>query len=197
MKRLVITLSPLILLLFAGFSSTAQNSVVNYLNTKDTLFYNNVAYKLSWSSHPADNYYKQEYLPTGENPDKYNSMLLIDFVITPEVDVTVVGQKVAEINERKKNDPVANYALLQSENTNEYLLDFSLSNGKAFGIVEWNAYRYNGYTDKLGHQGVILFGLSKRAYGNAAMDFMRALGSMRREQMKLFSVCKTPDIEIR
>lgn len=199
MKKFIITLSPFILVLFAGFSSRTKNDVVNYLNTKDTLVFKNVAYKLVWSSHTADNYYKQEYIPVTENVEKYNSMLFIDFLITPDSTLNVLGQKIAEIKERQSVDHFANFQVVQNEAKREYLLDFVMSNIKngSFDTVEWNAYRYGAYIDKQGHRGILLFAYSKRSYDKAIFQFMRSLDASRISDMKLFAASDIPDVEVK
>jgi hypothetical protein len=51
------------------------------------------------------------------------------------------------------------------------------SHGQETKLVEWNGYRYVDYTDSLGHKGVLLFGMSKRARGDDVLDFLRNLGT--------------------
>jgi len=199
MRKFVITLSPFMFVLFAGFSSLTKSDVVNYLNTRDTLVFNNVAYKLVWSSHPTDNYYKQEYIPASENVEKYNSMLFIDFLITPDSAVNLVRQKIAEVKGRQNVDHFANFQVMENETLHEYLLDFVMSNinNGTFDTMEWNAYRYTAYTDKQGHRGILLFAYSKRSYEKAIFQFRRSLGASRIADMKLFAASDVPEVEVK
>ena len=69
MKRISVTLIALISCLTV-FSQEA----IDYLNVGKTLKFGKQKYSLAWSSHPADNYYIQEWLPKGENFDNYSQM---------------------------------------------------------------------------------------------------------------------------
>ncbi|MBV9152261.1 MAG: hypothetical protein JO204_10855, partial [Alphaproteobacteria bacterium] len=64
----------------------------------------------------------------------------------------------------------------------EVIVDFVLSDytyNKAGSLVEWNAYRYAALKDQGGHSGVLMFGLSRRAYGDDATEFLRRLKAVR------------------
>lgn len=71
-----------LLLIVPIFSLKAQNKnkTHDYLNIPDPIKLNLKEYNLVWSSHPNDNYFKQEYLSSDEDIDKYNSMVLIEFI---------------------------------------------------------------------------------------------------------------------
>jgi len=199
MKKVFLILSPLLFLLLGGFSSHVKNKVNDYLNTGDTIVFNSIVYKLVWSSHPADNYYKQEYIPENEKVKKYKNMLLIDFVVTPDSVASLVKQKGIEILERKKTDIMVNYHLGYKSASKEYLLDFVFSEGSGGGlsIVEWNGYIYKDYTDKQGHRGILLFGLSKRAYDPDITPFMQGLKINRQVDLSTLLQFTLPDVEIK
>ncbi len=184
--------------LSTSFNRHAADAV-NYLNTGDTLTVNNQQYKLSWSSHPGTNYYKQEYLPAGETPDHYKSMLMVDYLLIDTPAKYIVGVKINEIRERKKTDAVANFLVQKNEKTGEYLLDFIMSDGGGgkSSVVELNAYHYKNYTDKAGHKGVLLFALSKRAYGDDVMPFLRNLKSERQNIIKTMAEASFPGVEVK
>jgi len=122
----------------------AQNKVNDYLNIPGPIKLNQMEYNLVWSSHPNENYFKQEYVSSHENINKYNSMVLIDFIKGDFNIKDVVDQKVAELQEMKKTNPVVNYQIF--ENKEEYILDFLISenskDGKEILIAERNIYRY-------------------------------------------------------
>ena len=65
-------MSVILLGLFLTTISCVQNkvTVTDHLNV-GSISFDNVKYDLSWSSHPADNYYKQEYLPGKDSIEKF------------------------------------------------------------------------------------------------------------------------------
>lgn len=69
------------------------HQIANYLQVSGPLSFNGKSFQLAWSSHPAENFYKQEYLVKGDNPDRFNQMIMID-VITGTSDIKgIVGTK--------------------------------------------------------------------------------------------------------
>jgi len=197
-KKSILYLLPFLFALSTSFNRHAGD-VVNYLNTGDTLTVNNQQYKLSWSSHPGTNYYKQEYLPAGENPDRYKSMLMVDYLLIDTPAKYIVGVKINEIRERKKIDALANFMVQKNEKTGEYLLDFIMSDGGGdnTSVVELNAYHYKNYTDKAGHKGVLLFALSKRAYNGEVTAFFNNLKFERQNIIKTMAEASFPGVEVK
>lgn len=124
------------------------------------------SYALAWSSQPAPNYVKQEYLPEGQSPQTYKQMLLVERVSGPIKVMDAVKVQVDALNQRKANDPLVNMDVIENKASGEALLDFIMSSKDQRGeiIVEWNAYRY---APGVNGEGVLLFGVSHRAYGNA------------------------------
>ncbi|MFB9840763.1 hypothetical protein [Mucilaginibacter ginsenosidivorans] len=100
-------------------------------------------------------------------------MVIVDFVITDAPAKTLIGMKIKELNDRKKDDPVVNYDMMENAGKGEYILDFVLSeqNGGKVSTVERNVYRYKGYTDSSGHKGILLFAISQRGYGDDIVAF--------------------------
>jgi hypothetical protein len=199
MRRVMVFLLPVLLAVTTSFNNKKADEVVNYLNTSEILTVNKQEYKLSWSSHPVSNYYKQEYIPVNENPDHYKSMILIDFLVIDTPAKNIVGLKINEIIKRKETDKVANLMVQKNAQKGEYLLDFILSEGNAdaVSIVELNAYRYKNYTDNAGHKGVLLFGLSERAYDADVMPFLKNLTDERRDIMKRITQDDFPEVEVK
>lgn len=154
-------------------SGTGQ-SVTDYFHLPGPINYNQQDYQLSWSSHPSENYYKHEYLPKGENMEKYKSMLLVELVLGNMTAQAVSKAKADDMEHRKATDPMANYQLSENKATGEFLLGLRMSqgNGDSTTIVEWNVYRYKDFNDGAGHKGVQLFGLSKRGYATDYQQFM-------------------------
>lgn len=168
MKRRLI----LFLMLMVQFFM-AQNKVEDYLHLGDKYRFDNKDYKLVWSSHPMDNFYKQEYILSNENVEKYTRMIMIDFLegdLTPK---DVISNFVNNLENSKKQNPIINYQMYERED--EYMLDFIISknsqDGKEVLILERNVYRYFRINTPK-RKGVLLFGVSDRAYTKKEMDNM-------------------------
>lgn len=196
MKKIHISLIAVLTCLLLSQSSIAQ--VKNYYNISDTLTFNDLNYQLSWSSHPNENFYKHEYLLKGEDPNHFNSMALLDFI---EGDATLedaVNAQVQILIKRKKSDPICNYRVLKNRDGDDYILDFlmGVSNGNKLSIVEWNCYRYKVYTDAKRHRGILMFGISYRAYDDLAIPFLQALPIQRKNILEIVRKHSTPAIQI-
>jgi len=154
---------------------------VDRLSLPDPIAFNGESYRLSWSSHPRPYYYKQEYLPPSQMSERFQRMLLIEAVVRG-VDVNgAVAAQVSMLNKRKATDPTVNFAIIKNPKNDEIILDFILSakDPKGEYVVEWNAYRYSVLRGKNGASGVLLFGISRRAYGDDTANFLRRLKSTR------------------
>lgn len=188
----------ILLLTIPLFYVNAQNTVNDYLNISGPIKLNQKEYKLAWSSHPNENYFKQEYISSNENINRYNSMVLIDFVKGDFNIKDVVDQKVAELQEMKKTNPVINYQIF--ENKEEYILDFLISenskNGKEILIAERNIYRYKIISNEK-NKGVLLFALSERGYPENMDSFFNNLKSNTSKLIEAVGNYKLPDIEIK
>ena len=151
----------------------AQNKVEDYLHLGDKYRFDNKDYKLVWSSHPASNFYKQEYILPNENVEKYTRMIMIDFLegdLTPK---DAISNFVNNLENSKKQNPIINYQMYERED--EYMLDFIINknsqDGKEVLILERNVYRYFRINTPK-RKGVLLFGVSDRAYTKKEMDNM-------------------------
>ena len=151
----------------------AQNKVEDYLHLGDKYRFDNKDYKLVWSSHPASNFYKQEYILPNENVEKYTRMIMIDVLegdLTPK---DAISNNVNNLENSKKQNPIINYQMYERED--EYILDFITSknsqDGKEVLILERNVYRYFRINTPK-RKGVLLFGVSDRAYTKKEMDNM-------------------------
>ena len=157
------------------------DGAVDRLSLPDSIEFNGESYQLSWSSHPTPYYYKQEYLPPGQTGERFQRMLLIE-ATARGVDVNGAAAAQANmLNKRKATDPTVNFAVVKNPKNGEIILDFILSaqSPKGEDVVEWNAYRYATLRGKGGESGVLLFGISRRAYGDGATSFLRKLKSTR------------------
>ena len=171
-------------IVMSSFANSQARKATDYLNIQGPILFDKQTYNLNRSTHPATIFYKQKYIIKGENADKFKTMILTD-VVTCESNIkNVVGAKVEELKRMKKENPAVNYEIIQNPKTDEYILDFLLSANTANGtmsIVEGNVYRYKTFTDKAGHQGVQLFGVSTRGYGAETDKFFASLKANRKD----------------
>jgi hypothetical protein len=172
----------------------AGDGAVDHLSFPDPIEFNGESYRLSWSSHPTPDYYKQEYLPPGQTSERFQRMVLIEATVRG-VDVSdAVAAQVNRLNKRKSTDPTVNFAAFKNPKNGEIVLDFILSakDPKGEDVVEWNAYRYVKRRGKGGESGVLLFGISRRAYGDNTTDFLRGLKSVRPAEIKALASYPLP-----
>jgi hypothetical protein len=141
----------------------------------------------------------QEYIPDGELIGHYNNLVFIDFLTIDTPVNALVERKIGELLEKKKLDMYVDYNLRFNEAAGEYLLDFTISDGNFINLkaVEYDAYRYMKYADKAGHKGVLLFALSKRAYGDDIIPFLPKLKEDMAGILKTHTEFRIPDIEIK
>jgi hypothetical protein len=197
--KLNFIISLLSLSIFLSLACKFEDEVTNYLGTDNNITFGNIKYKLAWSSHPNAQYYKQEYVPEGDNVSKFHNMIMLDFI---QRDIPVLDAVTSQINileKRKKNDINCHYQLIHNADSSEYILDFLMSDisGSVINIVEWNAYRYKAYTDKAGHKGVLLFGVSNRAYDKEAAAFFTSLNEFRDKHKKALIKFTIPEIQLK
>ena len=195
-------LSIFLILMMASAASLAQTNkpAAEYLNAPGPVVFDNKPYHLSWTSHPAANFYKQEYLVKGDDANKFHTMILMDVVTGETAIKNVVATKVAELKKMKESNPVINYEVVDNPKSGEYMIDFLLTANAPDGsvsIAERNVYRYKLFTDKAGHKGVLLFGVSNRVYGPDITPFFASLKSNRKDLMTKVAQVTIPAITIR
>lgn len=167
----------LLSLLMAGSPGLARAAgPVERLSVPGPLQLDGQQYHLAWSSHPTPQFYKQEYLPAGQTSGRYRQMLMLDLLVADATPAQLALAKIGELDARKQTDPLVNHDVVVKEDGSAVLLDFVLSAPDADGnlIVEWNAYRYEARPE-----GVLLFGISRRGYGDE--DARRFLGEELRQ----------------
>ncbi|PTM42344.1 hypothetical protein [Bosea sp. 124] len=142
--------------------------VVDRLGIPGPLAFDGTSYGLAWSAHPSPTYFKQEYLPAGQVSASYDSMLIVEVLDGGASVQSALAAQVRLLNQRKGKDPLVKLDVIQNSRTGEALLDFLISarNAKGVEIVEWNAYRYVPRKAGDGREGVMLFAVSRRAYGD-------------------------------
>ncbi|RTL59380.1 MAG: hypothetical protein EKK37_12680 [Sphingobacteriales bacterium] len=189
-------------LLFFGFTpKNNQDEVKDYLNVPGPLTFDKTDYNLTWSSHPSDIYYMQEYIPKGDNIDKFKNMVLLNVIASDSLKLeAVVALKLAELTKLQKENPVIQFKSYDNSNTGEHIIDFLLSanepDGKHLSFVERNVYRYKYFVDKSGQKGILLFGVSTRAYGHDIYKFFSDLKEHRTEIIPKVGDFSVPEITL-
>ena len=186
------------LFLFLTLSLHAQDKVTDYFNIPGPIKIDNKTYNLAWSSHPNENYYKQEYLGSNEKIEKYNTLIVIDFVKGDFKLEDAVDLKVNELEKMKASNPIINYKTY--ENNGEYILDFLITenskDGKEILIAERNVYRYKLIADGK-NKGVLLFGISERGYQENIEQFFSNLKDNTSKLVEIIGNYKLPNVELK
>ncbi len=182
------TVARLVAAIFATILMVAPAAaeVTDFLGVPGPIEFDGRSFELAWTARPSENYIKQEYVPSGQEVETYDQMLLVELVTgNVKVNDAVLAQ-IDMLKKRKSTDPLVNMEVMQHDATGEVLLDFIVSSKDAKGeyIVEWNAYRYTPYARGSAKAGVLLFAISRRAYGNQnTKAFLGALKQSRFEQV--------------
>ena len=165
----------LILLCFVSKRSGAQ--VKDNFGFPEVITFDSLQYQLTTTYHPNNLYYKVVYLRTGESEDHFNKIITIDFVRTKADSYDFVNKKTKALMERKKTDPAVLIDELTNYKTGEYFLDFITSDQLSgnLNILDRNLCRYKNYTDPTGHNGVILFAITERVYGDSIKVYLKNL----------------------
>ena len=198
-NRPAFLLAIMMLMSVNSFGQT-NKPVTDYLSVPGPIVFDTKSFYLNWSSHPTASFYKQEYIPKGEQANEYKTMLLMDVMTGGATVKAAVAQKLAELKQLKAANPLVNYSSVNNPKSGEYMIDFVLTANTPNGsvnIVERNVYRYKTFVDKAGHKGVVLFGISSRAYGAGVAPFFASLKSTQNDLVKKVNLFKIPEINIR
>ncbi len=164
----------------SGTALAQATPPVDYLGIPGPIEFAGTPYRLAWSAKPAANYTKHEYLPQGQQPASYLDMVIIELLTSGLGVAEVVKSQVQSLEQRRGQDPLVNYQLLQNPNNSQVVLDFLISDQRSGTLtVEWNAYRYVPVAMPNGSQAVLLFAISRRHYGDNASAFLKALKTRR------------------
>jgi hypothetical protein len=195
-KTILTTLLTGLLLTTFTFGQTTKPT--EYLGVAGPISFDKVSYNLAWTSHPADNYYKQEYLAKGDTIEKFKKLIMLEIMTGKTKLKDIVATKVAELKKMKISNPVINYETFEKDG--EVMLDFIISentpDGKLVSILERNVYLYKSVVDKSGQKGVLLFGVSDRHYGNDIDDFFATFKAKRFDLINLVGAFDIPEISI-
>jgi hypothetical protein len=190
------------ILIFTTLISTTifgqETKPTNYFGIENKIAFDKIAYNLAWSSHPANNYYKHEYLQKDDIIEKFNKLIILE-ALTGNIKLNdVVSAKVAELNKMKETNPVVHYEIFRKDE--EVMLDFLVSSntpdGKYLSIVERNVYRYKSIKEKNGQKCVLIFAVSERAYGDEIDKFFSKLKEHRFDLIKIVGQFEIPEITI-
>jgi len=185
-----------VLVVLALATPALAQQVTDYLGVPGPIAFNGTDYALSWSSQPTPQYTKQEYLPSGQVPEAYDNMLMVEFLAGDLKPASMAGAQMDLLTARKAVDPVVNMALTENPEKGEVILDFVLSGRDAKGaiVVEWNAYRYAVKETAAGLTGGMLMAISHRAYGEeAAKAFLTSLQDFKAVQVRALAEAELPE----
>lgn len=197
LKNKITTLAAGLMLTSLSFGQTTK-SATDYLGLAKSISFNNVSYNLTWTSHPTDNYYKQEYIAENDNIDKFKRLITIDVLVGNIKIKDAVASKIEELEKIKATNPIVNYQIFEKDD--EIMLEFLLSqntpDGKNINIVEQNVYRYKTTKDKNGQTALLLFAVSDRGYENDIQKFFANLKQQRSDLLNAVGTFEIPEITI-
>ncbi|WP_018619521.1 hypothetical protein [Spirosoma luteum] len=176
-NSVLISLVTLLMLSAPGYGQ-APKPAVNFLGIQTPIFVQKNAFRLSWSSHPAASFYKQEYLVAGDSFPKYKSMVTIDFVLTESTVDQAVDTKLRELEGLKRTNPIVQYTIVSNAATGEKIIDCLIGNNAADeqnNLVERDVFRFKAVKTKSGKRGILLFMVSNRKYGPGVTPFLTKL----------------------
>lgn len=164
MKNIVT--AALVFLTVTAWAQDKKNIImIDSVTSYNAILFEKETYTIAWSN-SNKTYYKQEYIRAKDSLDKFNKMITIDILISDLAAKDVVSKKIKEIEALKSKDPIANYQVIENEQTGEFLLDFLMSNDN---LYEWNAYRYKTLTTNKG-KAVLLFAYTFRSFEGAELN---------------------------
>jgi hypothetical protein len=194
-RRKLVSLLGAAALLVSAATAVAENTAER-LSVPGPISFHGESFVLAWASHPYPHYYKQEYLPAGQDSEHYTAMVLLDANIA-ESDVRAAAAATVDmLQKRKSTDPLVNFSQIVNRKTGEIIVDFIMSSPDG-DIVEWNAYRYAPWTGGGGKAGVVLFGISRRAYGDDATAFLASLKAARPADIDALAAAPMPVVVLK
>lgn len=176
-------------------TTKAQSEPTEYLSVGNKIEFNGENFELKWSSHPSNEYYKQEYLRKDDKLPRYEKMIMVEAVKGNIPAKNVVAGKINELENRKIRNPVVNYEKFENKEKNEIILDFVLSDGKS--VYEWNIYRYQNQNNESGNY-LVLYSYSYRNYisnEKEKIKFLSEIKKLKKELIKKVEEIKLPDVK--
>lgn len=167
--------------------------ITDYLSIGNQLTFNKDKYDLKWSSHPSENYYKQEYLKQGEELETYHNMLLVEAIQGNLKIKDALKAKTKELDTRKTWDFVAKYNVYENKNKpTEGIIDFVVSD--TMTTYEWNLYRY-----QMQKGTMVLFAYSYRDSLNDDNDLKKFFGHIKEKRVDMINKLQSysiPEVKI-
>ncbi len=80
MKTLYPFIFTMMLMSFADVNAQSNKAVTDYLKLGGIITFEKQSYDLVWTSHPANNFYKQEYIQKNDAIPKFKTMILVDLI---------------------------------------------------------------------------------------------------------------------
>ena len=192
MTKRILTIG-LITATVVSFIAMKFPGIMDYLSVGKQLNFNGAKYDLKWSSHPSENYYKQEYLKQGEELGSYHNMILVETIEGNLKVKDALNTKASELETRKKWDFVANYQVYENKNKpTEGIIDFVVSD--TMTIYEWNLYRY-----QMQKGAMILFAYSYRDSLNDDNDLKKFFGHIKEKREDMINKLQSysiPEVKI-
>jgi hypothetical protein len=173
----------------------AQSEPTEYLSVGKKIEFNGENFELKWSSHPSNEYYKQEYLRKDDKLPKYEKMLMVEAVKGNIPAINVATGKINELESQKRRNPIVNYEKFENKEKNEIILEFVLSDGNS--IYEWNIYRYKNEKNKSGNY-LVLYSYSYRNYilnEKEKIKFFNEIKKMKQDLVKKVGEIELPNVE--
>jgi len=179
--------------------SLATPGVIEYLGVNGPFKVGDYTFHLRWSSHPNENYYKQEYVPTIYDLEKYIQMVMVEVVIGNVKPKEALKTQIQTLESRKPIDKLMKYTVSEDPKTGDPVLEFTISeNYPGDGaIIEWNVYRYVPYSGSDGQKGLQLFGYSRRGYGVKTDPFQSEIGRDSQKFKANFMAVPMPAVKIK
>ena len=192
MTKRILTIG-LITATVVSFIAMKFPGIMDYLSVGKQLNFNGAKYDLKWSSHPSENYYKQEYLKQGEELGSYHNMILVEAIEGNLKVKDALNTKASELETRKKWDFVANYQVYENKNKPiEGIIDFVVSD--TMTTYEWNLYRY-----QMQKGAMVLFAYSYRDSLNDDNDLKKFFGYIKEKREDMINKLQSysiPEVKI-
>ncbi|MDE7430685.1 MAG: hypothetical protein K2N34_02020 [Lachnospiraceae bacterium] len=169
-----------IIISLLSYMSLCAQSPIEYFSVGNPIKYCGTEYTLAWSGQQYEKHFLQEYLPKGETLEHYNQMFTVSIIFWDRTPLEAIQAKIAELEQRKKTDPVTNYMVVKREN--DYILEFIVadSTDSLMNLAEVDVHYYKQMTIN-GKRASVLSFYSCRAYGDDILPFIQSIPEKRAE----------------
>jgi hypothetical protein len=166
------------LTLLAG--PTTDSTIIERLGVKGPITFDGVSYELAWTNTRDGNFYIQEYIPRGQKLETYTQMITVKLLKKETALSVVTLERMNLLEERKKSDALCQYALIESPDSKEYILDFitSESEGKILKSASFSIYRYR-QIEIAGKPALLQLAYTQRAMSDGIEGMLRSVAAKR------------------